>query len=135
MVKNSKASTGIYSSALYKYKPVIALPRIKALRELLEDLTPEHKVIIWAVFKNNYTQIKALCEKLRINYVEVHGGISEKKKHEAITAFDKDDKTRVYIGHPGAGGIGAIVWQPLDTGIHAHTRHTVTYVAEPWWAV
>lgn len=82
-------------------------PKQEALRELLETLTPRSKVLVWAVWKENYEQIKRVCEDLRIEYVEVHGGISSgKKKEENIQRFKTDDRVRVYIGHPGSGGIG-----------------------------
>lgn len=81
-------------------------PREKALEELLEQLTPNHKVIVWAVFKHNFKQISASCEKLKIDYVQVHGEISGKAKQENIDRFTNDDRCRVFIGHPGAGGIG-----------------------------
>ena len=81
-------------------------PREACIEELLSELCPHHKVIVWAVFKHNFKQIAAICEKLGIKYVEVHGGISAKQKQENIDAFTKDAGARVYIGHPGAGGIG-----------------------------
>lgn len=83
-----------------------ATPREKALEELIAELTPNHKVIVWAVFKHNFKQIAAICDKLGVEYVEVHGGVSGKAKQEAIDRFTRDDGPRVFIGHPGAGGIG-----------------------------
>jgi len=81
-------------------------PRISALKELLEALTPDHKVIVWAVFKHNYEAIRKVCSSLRIQYVEVHGEISSAKKFEAVDTFNNDPSCRVFIGHPGSGGIG-----------------------------
>lgn len=82
------------------------VPRERALEDLLEQLTPNHKVIVWAVFKHNFKQIAKICEKLGLEYVEVHGGVTQKCKQEAIDRFTRDDGPRVFIGHPGAGGIG-----------------------------
>lgn len=82
-------------------------PKIKALSELLETITGEgHKVLVWAVWKENYKHIQAVCEKLNLKYVEVHGEISEKKKKENVEKFQTDVQTKVFIGHPGSGGIG-----------------------------
>lgn len=81
-------------------------PRQEALKELLEDLTPNHKVIVWAVFKENYAQIKAVCEELKIKYVEVHGDIPNAEKFKNVDNFNSDKDIRVFIGHPGSGGIG-----------------------------
>jgi SNF2 family DNA or RNA helicase len=81
-------------------------PKIEALRELLEDLTPHSKVLVWAVWKENYKQIRELCEELKIGLVEVHGEISPKGKEEAVERFYSDSSVRVFLGHPGSGGIG-----------------------------
>ena len=81
-------------------------PRAKALEELLRELTPHHKVIVWAVFKNNYETIRQICGKLKIKHVEVHGSIPSRTKFENVDKFNTDDNRRVFLGHPLSGGIG-----------------------------
>lgn len=81
-------------------------PRLATLKELLEDLTPSHKVIVWAVFKNNYGDIRDVCEELDVDYVEVHGDISQKDQLANVERFNTDDSCRVFIGNPGSGGVG-----------------------------
>jgi SNF2 family DNA or RNA helicase len=81
-------------------------PRMAALRELLEVITPNHKVLVWAVFKENFKQIAKVCQDLGIKYVEVHGEISPAQKQKNVESFNNDPGTRVFIGHPGSGGIG-----------------------------
>ena len=81
-------------------------PRLKALKSLLEDLAPKHKVIIWAVFKENFRQIALVCEELGLGFVEVHGNIKSNDKSQNVHAFNNDEKVRVFIGHPESSGIG-----------------------------
>lgn len=81
-------------------------PRQEALRELLEEITPHHKVLVWAVFKENYSQIRKVCDDLGLPYVEVHGEVSPAKRQESVDRFNSDPAVRVFIGHPGSGGIG-----------------------------
>jgi SNF2 family DNA or RNA helicase len=81
-------------------------PKMAALKELLSELTPNHKVLIWAVWKKNYAEIKKVCDDLAIRYVEVHGGISDTGKQNNVRTFCTDSDCRVLIGHPGSGGIG-----------------------------
>lgn len=81
-------------------------PRQIALKELLEEITPGNKVLVWAVFKENYAQIRKVCEGLNLEYVEVHGEVSAKDRQENVDRFNNDEKVRVFIGHPGSGGIG-----------------------------
>jgi len=81
-------------------------PRAKALQELLSEITPHSKVLVWAVFKENYATIRNVCDALKLSFVEVHGVISAERKQENVRKFNEDPKCRVLIGHPGSGGIG-----------------------------
>jgi len=79
-------------------------PRLKELETLLADLTPNHKVIVWACFKMNYKMIARVCEKLKIEYTELHGGI--KDKDASINEFRNDDSCRVVIANARSAGLG-----------------------------
>lgn len=79
-------------------------PRIKALKELLEDLCIGHKVIVWNTFKENYAQVRDVCKELKLEYAELHGDITDKQGQ--VESFRNDPKVRVMIAHPQAGGIG-----------------------------
>ena len=81
-------------------------PRVKVLEELLTDLTPVHKVIVWATFKENYTMISELCTKLSLGYREIHGDISHKDREKNMQDFRKDPDVRVMIANQSAGGTG-----------------------------
>lgn len=81
-------------------------PRQEALKELLSEITPHSKVLVWAVWRENYAQIRQVCDEIGVGYVEVHGGISDRQKHENVDLFKTEDRVRVFIGHPGSGGIG-----------------------------
>lgn len=77
-----------------------------ALQELLEDLCPYHKVIVWAVFREDYRIIKRVCNTLSLPFVELHGEVPNKEKFENMDKFNTDESIRVLIGHPQSGGIG-----------------------------
>ncbi len=81
-------------------------PKEEACFELLEELTPHSKVIVWCVWKENYAVIRKICESLNVKYVEVHGGVSGPKQDANVAAFQTDESIRVLISHPGSGGIG-----------------------------
>lgn len=95
--------SGFVKTAAGKEAQIGTTEREKALQELLVQLAPSHKVIVWAVFKHNFKQIAAICEKLKLEYVEVHGEISAKDKEANIQRFAKEDNCRVFIGHPALG--------------------------------
>jgi len=81
-------------------------PRAVALTGLLEEITTHSKVIVWAVFKENYQIIREVCDDLGVKYVELHGEVTQKKREEAVEAFNNSSDISVCIGHPGSGGIG-----------------------------
>lgn len=81
-----------------------ANPRLQRLKELLEELTPQHKVIVWCVFEENYRSIRALCENLGIEYAELTG--DTKDRQGEIDRFNQSASCRVMISNPKAGGIG-----------------------------
>lgn len=81
-------------------------PRQVALETLLEEICPANKVLVWACFKENYEQIRDVCTRLKLNYVEVHGDVPEKKKFDNVKKFNEEKDIHVFIGHPASGGIG-----------------------------
>lgn len=81
-------------------------PRQAALSELLEEILPSGKVIVWANFRQNYEQIRQVCESLKVSYAQIHGEINEKDQFRAIDTFTKDPDCQVLIGSPGSLGCG-----------------------------
>lgn len=81
-------------------------PKEAALKELLEELTPHSKVVVWCVWRENYAVVRRVCGELGIELVEVHGEISRAAQDEAVKRFSLDSRVRVFLGHPGSGGIG-----------------------------
>lgn len=97
------------------------------LRELLSELTPHSKVIVWAVWKENYGVIRRVCEELKIKCVEVHGGVSRAQQDANVAAFKSDPSIRVFLGHPGSGGIGINL-----TGAPYSIFYSRTFSLEHW---
>ena len=80
--------------------------RDKVLADLLESIPEGEKVIIWAVFHENYKSIAKVCQDLKMPFKEVHGLVSDKEKHMNLEEFKKDPTIRVLIGSPAALGVG-----------------------------
>lgn len=81
-------------------------PKQDALYQILEDLVPHHKVIIWANWKHNYKQIREVMDKLKIKYLEMNGDHGPKKNRENAALFESDHSYRCIIGHPESAGEG-----------------------------
>jgi SNF2 family DNA or RNA helicase len=81
-------------------------PKMVALSELLSEITPSHKVLVWACWRKNYAEIRRVCDRLGLDTVEIHGDVNISTRDEAVERFNSDPRCRVFIGHPGAAGIG-----------------------------
>lgn len=75
------------------------------LKELLEELTPNYKVLVWAVFRDNYRAIREVCDALGVGYAEIHGD-AKGDHHENMERFKNTPGLKVLIGNPRSGGVG-----------------------------
>jgi SNF2 family DNA or RNA helicase len=80
-------------------------PKMEALKQLLDQLAPSGKILVWAAWRNNYKQIGEVCDSLGLKYVTLVGGMTDASRNAAIEAFTKGD-AHVLVGNPGSGGIG-----------------------------
>ena len=81
-------------------------PRERALLEVLSGIGPCHKVLIWAVFQQNYRAVRRVLSKLNLVHREVVGGMSSASKQKAVDDFSQLPNVRVLLGHPQSAGIG-----------------------------
>lgn len=81
-------------------------PKLEALKELVQEISLHHKLIIWAVFKLDKELITAMLGSLKINYVTVTGDDSYDDKISSIDRFNHSSDCPVLVGHPGAAGVG-----------------------------
>ncbi len=81
-------------------------PRLKALADILTEIPEGEKIIVWACFKDNYEKIKAVCDKLKMPWAMLVGGMPDKQRQKSIDDFQNDDTTRVIIANQQAGGVG-----------------------------
>ena len=81
-------------------------PRLNAVKELLEALQSNHKIILWCSFRHNYKQLGDLCKEMKVDHVFLTGEMNLEEKRVAMDRFNTDDSCRVIIANRRAGGIG-----------------------------
>lgn len=81
-------------------------PKDKALMELLEDITPNHKVVIWACWKENHARISNLLADGRYKFRLINGDTSVADRERSLADFRDDPDIRVLVGSQSALGIG-----------------------------
>lgn len=80
--------------------------RLEALRGLLEEIAPHHKVIVWTSFRASYGPIEELCASLGLPSRSLYGGMTDKNRQGAVDDFQRDPSVRVMIANASAGGVG-----------------------------
>jgi SNF2 family DNA or RNA helicase len=80
--------------------------KLKQLKEILEEVTPRHKVVIWTTFRHEMAMIEKLLSELKLRSVKIDGTVPQDERQEAIRKFQEEDSFRVFIGQQHAGGLG-----------------------------
>lgn len=76
------------------------------LKDLLTDLTPDHKVIVWCDFVRPLQRIRKLLDSMNLYHCCITGGQSHTERQREIDAFNHEDKYRVMVANQAAGGVG-----------------------------
>ena len=82
------------------------VPRLQVLEELLEQITVDHKCIVWCSFIYNYKQVAKLCEKMGLEFRLLTGEQNSKQKQDSMDDFNESPQVKVMIANRRAGGIG-----------------------------
>jgi SNF2 family DNA or RNA helicase len=81
-------------------------PKLDVTRDILEQITPDHKVIVWTSFIANYKMLSDMLESAGINYVLLTGQQSNSQKEKSIERFRKEKDCRVIVANRKTGGTG-----------------------------
>jgi len=81
-------------------------PKLERLMEILDDIVPENKVIIWTEFKNDIAVISTELKAKGYNFVIVSGEQSTQEKQKAVDDFQKDPSVNIFLGNTASGGTG-----------------------------
>lgn len=88
---------------IHEFKDV---PRLDMVKELLEELTPDNKVIIWCSYVHNYKMLSKVCESLKIKYTKITGEETTAQKREAELDFRNNPDVKVVIANRASAGVG-----------------------------
>lgn len=81
--------------------------KLTALDALLEQLVARHaeKVVIWSFFRHSLSRIAERYARFRP--VRIDGSITDiHARAQAISKFQEDDETMIFVGNPAAAGAG-----------------------------
>ena len=99
-----------------------------ALDELLDRLIKENrKVVIWTFFKNSIDEL--YMRYAHFNPVKIDGRVySTSARRAAVTAFQEDPKTMLFIGNPAAAGAGITLHAAYDAVYVSYSNQAAHYL-------
>lgn len=106
LLRLQQLCSGVLPSTSSDETFVIPSGKYAALRDVLEPIIKEHKVIIWTSWTDTYLPIANVVESLGVNFVTLTGQTKESERQQNIDRFNNDESTRVIISNPAAGGTG-----------------------------
>lgn len=79
--------------------------KVQAVRELLEDLDDNDKVVIWSRFRED---IEHLVSEFKDDFgaVPFYGGVNSERREEYLKRWKENARCRLFIAQPQTGGFG-----------------------------
>lgn len=105
LLRLSQITSGFVVDTLGKNVPFDENPKIDALSEILDE-SNESKIIVWCRFIHDVDAVSALCDKVGVKYVTLHGETKPDDRTRNVAQFQNDKETRVIVGTAGTGGHG-----------------------------
>jgi SNF2 family DNA or RNA helicase len=111
--------------------PLGSNPKLNELESMVPELLsdPDTKVVVWCTFREEVRQIAGLFARLKIGFVEFHGGIEQHDREIAIDAFQTDPSVRVFLATVDSGGIG-ITLHAASTAIYFSKSYDLEHDAQ-----
>ncbi len=91
---------------LGRLRQLLERVKVPVVMELLGELDPEDKVILFCEYKETVTTLQQLCDSAGLGCVTLVGTDSLTKRQKAIDRFQQDADCRVFIGTTSAAGTG-----------------------------
>jgi SNF2 family DNA or RNA helicase len=101
-------------------------PKLNLLIELMKDIPPDKKVIIWAIFHDDIQAIQKALQANKMSSVAYYGSVSKKGREKALSDFIDGD-SRCFIAHPKSAGMG------LNLSVASYSiRYSMNYSYEDY---
>lgn len=80
--------------------------KIKFVERFLQKNKDKEKIIIWHHYRFTGIQLQDLCDRIRVKYSILKGGLTSTQKEHELDKFKHDDSVRVMIANPKSAGEG-----------------------------
>ncbi|MBD1423879.1 DEAD/DEAH box helicase [Sphingobacterium chuzhouense] len=96
--------------------------KLDYIDEILDDVTPDHKVLLFSSFTGMLQLVAERIEGRGIEFAYLDGKMSQDKRQNAVQTFQEKESCRVFLISLKAGG----------TGLNL-TAADYVYILDPWW--
>lgn len=96
--------------------------KLKELMEHIDDISDNHKILVFSQFLGMLSMIKQQLEKQGIEYEYLDGSLTPKARKAAVQHFQEDEKCRIFLISLKAGSLGLTL-----------TEADYVYLIDPWW--
>ncbi|MGB0930494.1 MAG: SNF2-related protein [Chitinophagales bacterium] len=96
--------------------------KLKELMAHVNDISGNHKILVFSQFLGMLSMIKEQLEKQGIEYEYLDGSLTPKARKNAVDHFQSDDKCRIFLISLKAGSLGLTL-----------TEADYVYLVDPWW--
>lgn len=104
LIRFSQITAGFTKSAEGEEIQFEANPKIAWLKEFLEDLPKEKKVVVYCRFLREIGAVMGWLSHVKIKHVAIYGAV--KDRQELINKFNTDSEYRVFVGQIDTAGVG-----------------------------
>src|SRR5690606_38713391 len=80
--------------------------KLDYIDEILEDVTPDHKVLLFSSFTGMLQLVAERIEERGIEFAYLDGKMSQDKRQNAVQAFQERESCRIFLISLKAGGTG-----------------------------
>lgn len=99
-----KTLASVEDANVYHFPEV---PRMNALKEIVENIPETEKVIVWCCFRENYKVIEKMLTDMGVSCALIVGGMKQADRRKVVEDFqDRNSSLRCIVANQGAGGIG-----------------------------
>ncbi len=81
-------------------------PKLIWLREFIEGLPADEKVVIFCRFIKEIWNVAAMSSEMKIAHVTMHGSVKQIERQGLINLFNTDSRVRIFIGQVETSGLG-----------------------------
>ena len=106
LMKLRQITSGFVYNDKGEPKCLLKNPKLLQLKEILQEILPRHKVVVWTSFRQEIGMISSILIDMDVKFVTLDGSVAQENRQSLVSQFQTDPQTMVFLGQQHAGGLG-----------------------------